>query len=61
MVGSRGRSASAGLREDPAESNQTLAAALDLGFKQAEVGSPLAIELGVALARLRLVQGTSGA
>jgi hypothetical protein len=52
-----GRNASTWVREDPAESNATLAEALSLGFEHAEKGSALATESGVALARLRLLQG----
>ncbi len=44
-------------REDPAESFVTLAAVLELGFEQAQADSPLRQNLGMALAKLRLLQG----
>ncbi len=50
---SRGRSN----REDPAESFITLAEVLELGFKHAQTGSDLRQKFGLALAKLRLLQG----
>ncbi len=50
---SRGRSN----REDPTESFITLAEVLELGLAQAQAGSTLRESLGVALAKLRLLQG----
>ncbi|MBN1359256.1 MAG: hypothetical protein JW993_01635 [Sedimentisphaerales bacterium] len=50
---SRGRSD----REDPSESFVTLAEALELGFAHAQAETPLRENLGIALAKLRLLQG----
>jgi beta-lactamase regulating signal transducer with metallopeptidase domain len=45
------------LREDPAESFVTLAEVLELGFGHAEANSELQLKSGIALAKLRLLQG----
>lgn len=50
---SHGRSS----REDPKENFATLAEVLELGFKHAQTGSDLRQDFGLALARLRLLQG----
>lgn len=50
---SRGRSN----REDPAESFATMAEVLELGFQHARAGSQLRQNIGIALAKLRLLQG----
>ena len=51
--GGRGRSP----REDPAESYVTLAKVLELGFRHAQPNSQLWRKFGIALAKLRLLQG----
>jgi len=44
-------------REDPTESFNTMAEALELGFTHAQTGTELRQDLGCALAKLRLLQG----
>jgi len=44
-------------REDPAESYVTLAEVLELGFRHAQANSQLWRKFGIALAKLRLLQG----